>query len=48
MTGKQFKPYVTSVGLYDDDGNLLVVGKLGQPIKANSETDTTFVIRFDT
>ncbi len=47
-TGSHFKPYVTSVGLYDDDGNLLVVGKLGQPIKASSETDTTFVIRFDT
>ena len=40
--------YVTTVGLYDDDYNLLVVGKLGQPIKASSETDTTFVIRFDT
>jgi hypothetical protein len=47
-TGSQFKPYVTSVGLYDDSGNLLVIGKLGQPIKASSETDTTFVIRFDT
>ena len=43
-----FKPYITTVGLYDDDYNLLVVGKLGQPIKASSETDTTFVIRFDT
>ena len=47
-TGSAFKPYVTTVGLYDDDYNLLVVGKLGQPIKASSETDTTFVIRFDT
>ena len=47
-TGSNFKPYVTSVGLYDDMGNLLVVGKLGQPIKASDETDTTFVIRFDT
>ena len=47
-TGSAFKPYVTTVGLHDDDGNLLVVGKLGQPIKASSETDTTFVIRFDT
>ena len=47
-TGSNFKPYITSVGLYDDDGNLLVTGKLGQPIKASSETDTTFVIRFDT
>ena len=48
VTGSQFKPYVTSIGLYDDNGNLLVFGKLGQPIKASSETDTTFVIRFDT
>ena len=47
-TGSNFKPYVTSIGLYDDNGNLLVTGKLGQPIKASSETDTTFVIRFDT
>lgn len=47
-TGSQFKPYVSSVGLYDDEGNCLVIGKLGQPIKASSETDTTFVIRFDT
>ena len=47
-TGSNFKPYITSVGLYDDNGNLLVTGKLGQPIKASSETDTTFVIRFDT
>ena len=47
-TGSNFKPYITSVGLYDDDGNLLVTGKLGQPIKASSETDTTFVVRYDT
>jgi len=47
-TGSNFKPYITTVGLHDDDGNLLAVGKLGQPIKASSETDTTFVIRFDT
>ena len=47
-TGSAFKPYVTTIGLHDEDGNLLVVGKLGQPIKASDETDTTFVIRFDT
>ena len=47
-TGSNFKPYITSVGLYDDMGNLLVVGKLAQPIKASSETDTTFIIRYDT
>ena len=47
-TGSAFKPYVTTVGLYNDNGELLVVGKLGQPIRKSSETETTFVIRFDT
>jgi len=47
-TGSDFKPYVTTIGLYDDDANLLAVGKLGQPVKMSDETDTTFVIRFDT
>lgn len=47
-TGSNFRPYVTTVGLYDDSANLLAVGKLGQPIKMSEETDTTFVIRFDT
>lgn len=43
-----FKPYVTTVGLYDDDYNLLAVGKFAQPIKMSEETDMTFVIRYDT
>ena len=47
-TGSNFKPYVTTVGLYNEAGELLVVGKLGQPIKMSDETDTTFVIRYDT
>lgn len=47
-TGSNFKPYVTTIGLYDDEGNLLVAGKLGQPVKMSNETDTTFVIRYDT
>jgi len=47
-TGSQFKPYVTTVGLYNEDNELLVVGKLGQPIRMSDETDTTFAIRWDT
>ena len=47
-TGSNFKPYVTTIGLYSDDGELLVVGKLGQPIKMSDETDTTFIVRYDT
>ena len=47
-TGSNFKPYITTIGLHDEDGNLLVVGKLAQPVRASSETNTTFVIRYDT
>ena len=47
-TGSIFKPYITTIGLYDEDQNLLVVGKLGQPMRMSDETDTTFVLRWDT
>ena len=46
-TGSLFKPYITTVGLYDEDGELLVVGKLGQPVRASNETDTTIILRWD-
>lgn len=47
-TGSNFRPYVTTIGLYNEEGELLVVGKLAQPVRASEETDTTFVVRFDT
>jgi hypothetical protein len=47
-TGSNFRPYVTTIGLYNDEGELLVVGKLAQPIRMSEETDTTFVVRYDT
>ena len=47
-TSSLFKPHVTTIGLYDDNNELLVVGKLSQPIKSSDETDTTFVVRWDT
>jgi len=47
-TSSLFKPHVTSVGLYNDNMELLVVGKLGQPIRMSDETDTTFILRWDT
>jgi hypothetical protein len=43
-----FKPYTSTIGLYDDDYNLLAVAKLAQPMKMSEETDVTFVIRYDT
>ena len=47
-TGSLFKPYITTIGLYNENNELLVVGKLGQPIKTSNETDTTLIVRWDT
>ena len=48
QSSSAFKPYVTTIGLYNKDNELLVVGKLASPIKMSNETDTTFVLRWDT
>lgn len=42
-----FKPFVTTIGLYNDAFELLAIAKLGSPIRCSDETDTTFVVRFD-
>ena len=47
-TGSNFRPYVTTIGLYNENNELLAVGKLGQAIRMNDETDMTFVVRYDT
>jgi len=46
-TGSAFRPYVTTVGLYDDMSNLVAVGKLSTPVQTSRTTDTTFVVKFD-
>jgi hypothetical protein len=46
-TASTFTPYVTQVGLYDDVGNLLVVGKLNKAIRPPGNVDTTFLVKYD-
>lgn len=46
-TSSLFNPYITAVGLYDDYGNLLAVGKLSSPIKKPKNNDINIVIKFD-
>lgn len=46
-TGSYFSPYVTTVGLYDEDQNLLAIGKLSQPLPTSPTTDTTILINID-
>ena len=47
VSGSSFMPYVTTVGLYNDDQELIAVAKLGQPIPKSTNTDMTFVIKLD-
>lgn len=47
VTASYFSPYVTTVGLYDDQQNLLAVGKLSQPLPTSPTTDTTILINID-
>jgi hypothetical protein len=39
--------FVTSVGLYDADNNLLAVAKLSRPVEKSDERDLTFRVRLD-
>jgi len=47
-THSEFATYVTSIGLYNDQNQLLAVGKTAKPIKNDKELALTFVVRFDT
>jgi hypothetical protein len=47
VTGSAFGPYVTSIGLYNDLGQLLAVAKLAQPIKKRNDVDINFLVRID-
>jgi hypothetical protein len=48
LLNPSFQPYVTTVGLYNDRSQLLAVAKLGQPLPMPSNTDVTFLVRYDT
>lgn len=46
-TGSYFNPYVTTVGLYNNDKELIAVAKLSQPLPLSSVTDTNIIINLD-
>jgi hypothetical protein len=46
-TGSYFGPYITTVGLYNENQDLLAVAKLSQPIQSSPTTDTTILINLD-
>ncbi len=47
-TGSYLAPYITTIGLYDDDLNMVAVAKLPQPIKSLPDYPLNFIVRFDT
>ena len=47
VTGSEFRPYVTSVGIYNSANELLAVGKLGQSTPILPDTPYTFVVKID-
>jgi len=46
-TGSYFSPYVTTIGMYNNDHELLAVGKLAQPLPTSQTTDTTILVNID-
>ena len=47
VTGSEFTPYATTVGLYNDNKELMAVGKLAQPLALSQHVDTTILVNID-
>ena len=47
LTGSHFKPYFTTVGLYNDANELIAVAKMGQPVPVSNNNETTVVVKLD-
>lgn len=41
------RTYITTIGLYDENDNLLAVGKVNRPVLKSPETEATFRLRLD-
>lgn len=47
VTSSFFNPYVTTIGLYNDNMDLLAVAKLANPLEKRDDVDMNIIIRFD-
>ena len=48
MSSQSLYPYITSIGLYNQDNELMAVAKVSQPIQRTDYSVQTFVVKFDT
>ena len=47
ITGSEFQPYITSVGLYNDANQLIAVGKMNRPVPKSANTEMTIIVKID-
>lgn len=47
VTGSDFRPYFTTVGLFNAANELLVVGKMATPYPVPPNTDLNIIVRWD-
>ena len=47
LLGSEFKPYITTVGLYNEANELIAVAKTNRPIPKSHNVDMTFVVNLD-
>jgi hypothetical protein len=47
VSGSVFSPYITTIGLYNDSGQLLAIAKPAQAIRKRPDVDMNFVIQID-
>ena len=47
VSGSNFGPYITTIGLYNPEGQLLAVGKLASPLQKRNDVDTNILLRID-
>ncbi|WWT39517.1 hypothetical protein [Microcystis phage Mel-JY01] len=47
VTSSLFNPYITTIGLYNDERELLAVGKLASPLEKRDDVDMNIIIRYD-
>ena len=47
VTSSYFNPYITTIGLYNEDFELVAIGKLASATAKRDDVDMNFIVRFD-
>jgi hypothetical protein len=47
VSGPDFQPYITTIGLYNDSNELIAVAKTGRPTPKSAETDMSIIVKLD-